>query len=63
MVGELEGLSHLIIDNGTSIEALNQNVGNITSIVNLIKDIADQRHSMPLSKQHVRENMVVDLRL
>lgn len=63
VVGELEGLSHLIIDNGTSIEALNQNVGNITSIVNLIKDIADQRHSMPLSKQHVRENMVVDLRL
>ena len=49
VVGELEGLSHLIIDNGTSIEALNQNVGNITSIVNLIKDIADQTNLLALN--------------
>jgi len=49
VVGELEGLSHLIIDNGTSIEALNQNVGNITSIVNLIKDIADQANLLVLN--------------
>ena len=49
VVGELEGLSRLIIDNGTSIEALNQNVGNITSIVNLIKDIADQTNLLALN--------------
>jgi len=49
VVGELEGLSHLIMDNGTSIEALNQNVGNITSIVNLIKDIADQTNLLALN--------------
>lgn len=49
VVGELEALSHLIVDNGTSIEALNENVGNITSIVNLIKDIADQTNLLALN--------------
>ncbi len=49
VVGELEDLSHLILDNSTSIDALNANVGNITSVVNLIKDIADQTNLLALN--------------
>ncbi len=49
VVGELQELSHLIIDNGASIDTLNGNVGNITSIVSLIKDIADQTNLLALN--------------
>jgi methyl-accepting chemotaxis protein len=48
-VEELEELSGLIIGNGDSICALNENVGNISSVVNLIKDIADQTNLLALN--------------
>jgi methyl-accepting chemotaxis protein len=48
-VGELEELSGLIVGNGDSICALNENVGNISSVVSLIKDIADQTNLLALN--------------
>ncbi len=49
VVDELEDLTHMVLDNGASIEALNENVSSITSIINLIKDIADQTNLLALN--------------
>ncbi len=46
---ELEGLNDLIVHNTDFIESLNTNVENITSVVNLIKDIADQTNLLALN--------------
>ncbi len=46
---ELENLNDLISHNTNFIESLNTNVENITSVVNLIKDIAEQTNLLALN--------------
>ncbi len=46
---ELDSLNEMIMENTHAIETLNENVGTITSVVNLIKDIADQTNLLALN--------------
>jgi methyl-accepting chemotaxis protein len=46
---EITNLSELIVETVHSIDEMNGNVGDITSIVNLIKDIADQTNLLALN--------------
>ncbi|RUM61036.1 MAG: chemotaxis protein, partial [Sulfurimonas sp.] len=46
---EITNLSELIVETVHAIEQMNDNVGDITSIVNLIKDIADQTNLLALN--------------
>lgn len=49
VINELENLNDMISQSGISIQSLNENVGTITSVVNLIKDIADQTNLLALN--------------
>jgi len=46
---EIASLSELVVDTAQAIEQMNHNVSDITSIVNLIKDIADQTNLLALN--------------
>jgi len=46
---EISSLSSLVMDTAEAIEHMNQNVNDITSVVNLIKDIADQTNLLALN--------------
>lgn len=46
---QITNLSELIVETVHSIDQMNGNVGDITSIVNLIKDIADQTNLLALN--------------
>ncbi|MDD2266050.1 methyl-accepting chemotaxis protein [Sulfuricurvum sp.] len=49
VIGNLEHLLELISESGTSIVSLNEKTGEITTIANLIKDIADQTNLLALN--------------
>ncbi len=49
VITELDNLNNMISQSGMSIQSLNENVGTITSVVNLIKDIADQTNLLALN--------------
>ena len=49
VINELDNLNNMISDSKVSIQSLNENVGTITSVVNLIKDIADQTNLLALN--------------
>ena len=46
---EIADLNNLVTDTAQAIELMNENVGEITNVVNLIKDIADQTNLLALN--------------